>query len=605
MCKIDFLGSGVCASGLVRHYAGFFPQGRMALYAALAAKKIPVTEQCIEIAKTCNLCGKCDYQCYYVTGLRPTKVMKALKSFIDAHIAAGGVIERPREDPLLSEMRSIVGGDWATADPGIAIAYSSDPCPLAFPKLPAYVVMPETADEVSALMKLFSAHGTPWVVRGNGTNILGFALTEGVVIDLNRMKTIAFDEKNWSVFVGPGVTAFELQQEAVKRGFRVNVAEPAAAVCASIMTSGILSLFSAYCGTCASSVIDAGFVSREGTQYSLNDKNAPNLFAFTMADMESQGVCTGAVVKLHPMTDDEAGVLVPFESLERAVAFTKECAVHRIGLAIGILGLEYVSLFMAPTQPMAAEIKEVFGGTLGITHLVLVIGDAYALRNIRDMGYPLIDQRLFTILSLGLPSLKSAQWLDLVAELSEDEPFSYLRIEGFADLAEAALTPSAAQLARDLDPDLRPFYEELYARPEMTNLVSLNMFRIVSSRVGREKHFFPILFYLPLDYDLIDEMAGHFKEIADRYGIKNAFGFITPVDSGKRCIFEYDYFVDQNDEGERARAQKAAPEVGAVLEDYSARTGTIRWIRYLLYQGYCRMENFLYAGTDPFRFPGA
>ena len=29
--------------------------------------------------------------------------------------------------------------------------------------------------------------------------------------------------------------------------------------------------------------------------------------------------------------------------------------------------------------------------------------------------------------------------------------------------------------------------------------------------------------------------------------IDNDFGFITPIDNGKRCIFEYDYFFDYND----------------------------------------------------------
>ena len=515
-----------------------------------------------------------------------------------------GSFEKPPEDSLLEEIRNIVGRDWATNDRAIAVAYSFDPCPLASLKMPAYVVMPATREEISALLKLFTARGIQWVVRGNRTNILGFALSEGAVIDLNRMKNITFDEKNWAVNIGPGVTAFELQREAVKRGYRVNVAEPAAAVCASIMTSGILSLFSAGYGTCASSIINAGFVSRDGACYSLNDKDAPNLFAFTMADVETPGICTGATVKLHPMTDDKTGVLVPFNSLEKAVAFAKECALRRIGLAIGILGLEYVSSFMAPTRQMAAEAREVFGNTLGIAHLVLVIGDAYAMRSVSHMGYPLIDQRLFTILSLGLPSLASAEWLDLAADLSEDEPFSYLKVEGFADLAEAALTPSAAQLVRDLDPDLRSFYEELYARPEMTNLVALNMFRISSSRIGREKHFFPILMYLPLDYVLIDELAGNFKRIADRYRLKNAFGFITPVDNGKRCIFEYDYFLDPNNEGEIARTQQAAAELGAVIEEYSVATGTIRWLRYLLYQGCCRMENFLYVEQDKRRAPG-
>ena len=79
MCKIDFLGSGVCESGLEKHFVSFYPQGRMILYEALAENKIPVTEKCVEIADSCNLCGKCDYQCYFLNEMRPTKVMEALK----------------------------------------------------------------------------------------------------------------------------------------------------------------------------------------------------------------------------------------------------------------------------------------------------------------------------------------------------------------------------------------------------------------------------------------------------------------------------------------------------------------------------------------------
>ena len=129
----------------------------------------------------------------------------------------------------------------------------------------------------------------------------------------------------------------------------------------------------------------------------------------------------------------------------------------------------------------------------------------------------------------------------------------------------------------------------------MTDLVWLNMFRITSARVGREKHFLPILMYLPMEHALIHELSSGFKEIAGRYRIKHEFGFVTPVDSGKRCIFEYDYYHDQNNADEIARVQQAAAEAGALIEQLMARTGTIRWLRDLKYQGYCRKENLLYA----------
>jgi len=56
------------------------------------------------------------------------------------------------------------------------------------------------------------------------------------------------------------------------------------------------------------------------------------------------------------------------------------------------------------------------------------------------MGFPFFDQRLFKALYLGLPSLKSAQWLELIKGF-DDEPYSYLRINNFAELLETALSP--------------------------------------------------------------------------------------------------------------------------------------------------------------------
>lgn len=410
MCKIDFLGSGVCASGLEKQYVSYFPEGRMDLYAALAERKISVTEKCVEIADSCDLCGKCDYQCCFVTDMRPSRVMKALKDHIATHIAAGGALEKGSEDHLLGEIRDIVGDEWATNDRAIAVTYSHDPCAMAVPKMPDYVVMPRTREEISALLKVLNNNKIPWVVRGNGTNVLGFHLCEGVVIDLNRMKDISFDEKNWSVRVGPGVTAFDLQREAVKRGYRVNVAEAAALVCGSTMSSGILSLFSAAYGTSADNFVDAEFVATDGSFFSLNEKDAPNLFAFSRSGQQTPGICTALSAKLHPMTDDEAGVLVPFQSLEKALSFTKDCSVRRIGLAIGTLGVEYISAFIAPTRQLAADARDIFENRLGIAYMVLVIGDTYALQSIAEMGYPVINQRLFTALTLCPRSGRPHGW---------------------------------------------------------------------------------------------------------------------------------------------------------------------------------------------------
>lgn len=595
MCKIDFLGSGVCRSGLEKHYVSFYPQGRMDLYAALAEKKIPITAKCVEIADSCDLCGKCDFQCYFVTEMRPTTVMKGLKTLVADHIRAGGEIISCQDDRILAEIKKIVGDYWATADRGIALTYAHDPCPLAAPKMPAYVIMPQTREEIAAIIILLNKNNIAYAIRGNGSSVMGFVMSAGAVIDLGRMKTMEFDEKNWLVKTGPGVAAFELQQEAVKRGFRVNVAEPAALVCANVMCSGIFSCFSAAYGTAAENYVDAEFVAADGSFFSLNQKSAPNVFAFEKTGAAIPGICTSLSVKLHAAGADESGVLVPFQTLAEALTFARECAVRRIGTAIGVLGNEYISTFLAPTKKLAAEVKDVFSRSLGIESLVLIIGDPFAIEAIRKMGYPIIDKNLFRTINLGLPALKSAEWLELLNGFADEKPFSYLGLEHFNDLAEAALSPSPERLAGDVHPELKSFFAELYARPEMTDLVWLNMFRIVSSRMGREKHVLALIIYLPMDNHLIAEINLAFKQIADRHQLKNDFGFITPLDCGKRCVFEYDFYLDHTNAPEQERMKQAAVEAGMMIEGFAAKTGTVRWISHVFGQGFSRMANILYS----------
>lgn len=597
MCKIDFLDTGICVSGTEKHYVSFYPQGRMDLYAALAENKIPVTEKCIEIADSCDLCGKCDYQCYFVTEMKPSLVMKALKEHIKLYRDKGGEILMPEHDTVLDELKGIVGDYWATNDRAIALTYSHDPSPVAEPKMPGYVVMPNSTAEISAVVKLLNSHNIKYAVRGNGSSVMGFVMSEGAVIDLGRMKTIRFDEKNWLVKAGPGVAAFDLQKAAVERGFRVNVAEPSALVCANIMCSGIFSLFSASYGTAADNFVDAEFVGRDGEIFRLSDKSSRNLFAFKKEDSEIPGICSSVYIRLHRIFPDEGAAFVPFGSLEDALDFTREIATRRIGLAIGVLGGEYLSVFLSPTQKLAKDVKDTFRNKLKIEYIVLVIGDKYALQSIKEMGFKYFDKDLIRILNLGLPSLTSAKWIDLVNELTGDEPFSYLGLKHFPDLAEAALAPSPAQLVTDVDPELRNFYEIIYSRPQMTDPIWLNMFRIISARMGREKHVLAIIIYLPIDNKLITDINTEFRRIADSHEIKNDYGFITPLDDGKRCVFEYDYYIDQTDPEDKKRAQQALMEAGMMIEKYSAETGTVTWIRYIFGQGFSRKESFLFS-TD-------
>jgi hypothetical protein len=521
--------------------------------------------------------------------------MRELKELVARFRASDGTPSCVPADDFLVKLQSITGAPFAANDPAVLVTYSHDPCPVAVPTMPRYAAVPGSEPEVSAIVKLCIEHAMPYAVRGNGSSVMGFVMSDGLVIDLARMKTIEIDRDNWCARVGPGVSAFELQQAASRHGFRVNVAEPAALVCANVMCSGIFSTFSAAYGTNADNIVTARFIGRDGGTFSLHERTAPNLYGYRKEDTGLPGICVNASVKLHPVTADESGVLVPFDGLEEAVSFTRDLSVRRIGLAVAVLGGEYLSAFLSPDERLAGQAKAVFTEALGIAHLVLVIGDRYSIDAIRSMGRPVIDNELFRTLFLGLPRLAASGWTDMIGDLAgTDKPYSFLAKASLRPLIEAELRPSPQTLASSVPEDLRPFFESLYQDPKMTDLVWLNMFRILSARMGREKHVVAFIVYVPIDTGLIVAINRAFADIGNSHGIKHEYGFITPLDMGKRAVFEYDFYLDHTEPTQIAVMQKAVMAAGAMIEGFSARHPGVKWIRYTLYQGFARKEHILY-----------
>lgn len=596
MCKIDYLATGLCPSGPEKHFVTFYPQGRMDLVRGLAEGRIPVTEALLASADTCTMCGICDAQCHFVTGLQPTSVMRALKGYVEEFRHEEGVVVSPVEDEALRRLRAIVGRDWASNDPAVLWTYADDPFPLSGPQMPRYVVLPGSREDVAAVVRLAAEFGLPFAIRGNGGSVFGFVFTDGIVLDMNRMRKIDFDLANWCAAVEPGVTSFELQQEAYRRGLRVNAAEPAATVCGNLVCTGTFSTWSNVYGTAAENVVDMEFVGRDGRIFRLNEKRAPNHFAFEHQVMPSPGICTRAFVKLHPMTDDEEGLLVPFADFDEAVRFARELGQRRIALALGVLGAHYVATFLAPDEDLAGKLKTALPEALGVSHMVFAVADRYGREAIRKMAPAVIDSSLLRILMLGLPRLVEPRWLDLVRDYEGCErPYELLCRPDMRPVVEAVLQPSPETIAEAVPEALRSFYRELYGRPNMTDMLWLNMHRIVSARMSRRKHMFAFLVYVPLDrLEIIHEILHGFARVAQTHGIDHDFGFLTPMDFGKRAILEYDYYLDHTDPAEREKIARAMPELDPWLDELAARVPGVLSLKYVFSQGCSRKENFLY-----------
>ena len=124
-------------------------------------------------------------------------------------------------DRLLEQFRQISGPDGVLTEPVQLLTYECDALPhLREP--PALVVLPGSAAEVQAIVRLCSREGIPFVARGHGTGLSGGALPipGGVVISLARLNQVLdVDLPNRRVTVEPGVTNLEITRQVAPFGY--------------------------------------------------------------------------------------------------------------------------------------------------------------------------------------------------------------------------------------------------------------------------------------------------------------------------------------------------------------------------------------------------
>ncbi|WP_424535245.1 FAD-linked oxidase C-terminal domain-containing protein [Sphaerisporangium viridialbum] len=127
--------------------------------------------------------------------------------------------------PALAELsghfESILGPAGVITDPVRLRTYECDG--LTYHRAtPAIVVLPETAEQIAAVVRACDETGTPFVARGSGTGLSGGALprTDGVLIVTSRMRRIlAIDIENRRAVVEPGVTNLAITEAARPYGY--------------------------------------------------------------------------------------------------------------------------------------------------------------------------------------------------------------------------------------------------------------------------------------------------------------------------------------------------------------------------------------------------
>ena len=135
------------------------------------------------------------------------------------------------EDAVYNQLEKIVGASNVTRSPAILDTYAFQWCyeiesaqrgeePSRFGQIPEAVILPETVEEVQAIVKICNEHAVKFKAYSTGMGPwAGVSTPRAIQIDLRRMnRIIAIDPKNMYAVIEPYVINAELQAELFKYG---------------------------------------------------------------------------------------------------------------------------------------------------------------------------------------------------------------------------------------------------------------------------------------------------------------------------------------------------------------------------------------------------
>ncbi len=122
---------------------------------------------------------------------------------------------------LADQLRPLLGDEAVITDRQRLRTYECDGL-AQYKVVPSLVVLPESTDQVAAVVRACAAAGVPFVARGSGTGLSGGALphSDGVLIVTSKMRQILeIDVRNQRAVVEPGVINLHLSRESQPQGY--------------------------------------------------------------------------------------------------------------------------------------------------------------------------------------------------------------------------------------------------------------------------------------------------------------------------------------------------------------------------------------------------
>ena len=145
-----------------------------------------------------------------------------------------------RRNEIVAALREIVPGEGVISGALEMRPYESDGL-TAYRQLPMVVVLPDTTEQVSRVLRFCHREGIKVVPRGAGTSLSGGALplSDGVLLGMakfNRIREIDF--ANRVAIVEPGVTNLAVTQAVEHAGFYY-APDPSSQIACTICARGV------------------------------------------------------------------------------------------------------------------------------------------------------------------------------------------------------------------------------------------------------------------------------------------------------------------------------------------------------------------------------
>lgn len=190
-------------------------------------------------------------------------------------------------------------------------------------------VLPETAQEVGAIVRIARRHGTPIVPRGAGTGLAGGAVpaVPGLLVILTRLNAIhEVDELARTAWVGPGLVNLDLsrQLEPLELHF---APDPSSQQACTIGGNVATNAGGPHCladGTTIAHILAVELVTATGEIVTVGsaapDQPGLDLRAVVVGSEGTLGLMTRVLVRLTENPPDVATMLIGFETIEGAAA---------------------------------------------------------------------------------------------------------------------------------------------------------------------------------------------------------------------------------------------------------------------------------------------